>query len=352
MTSPKISIILPVYNVERWIKKAVKSLQDQSFNDFEAFLVNDGSTDLSGQICNLISRNDNRFKVIHQKNAGAANARNTAIPKAKGKYLYFMDPDDWCEKNMLSDMYNFAEKNNLELAVAGYYIDTYYSKKKFYQEKRNAPNIVYKNQEEFRQNAYKLFDNQLLYTPWNKLYLNSYIQKNNLLYPDTFWDDLPFNIEVVKDIKKVGCINAHYYHFIRAREESENTKYRPDIYNKREEENKKLTNLFKYWNVSNDDVEEFLARRYSERLIGCIENLTNKNCDLTKEQKISEIYKMISTPHAIESFKKTKPNSSMMKIMLAPLRQQNAKLTYYEGKFISKVKENSTNIFIRLKANR
>lgn len=352
MANPKISIILPVYNVEKWLPRAAQTLEQQTFSDFEAWLVDDGSTDNSGKISDEISEKDNRFKVIHQENAGAASARNAAIPKTKGKYLYFMDPDDWAEKNMLKEMYDFAEKNALELVVAGYYIDTYYKDDKYYQETRTAPDVVYKNQNDFREDSYKLFDEQLLYTPWNKLYLRKYLIDNKITYPATFWDDLPFNLDVVRDIKKVGCMNKKYYHFLRARQEAENTKYRPDMYDKREEENTWLHALYKYWEINNDNVQEFLARRYSERLIGCIENLTCKNCNLSKKEKINQIQEMISTPQAIDSFNKTKPNSKMMEIMLKPLKAQNAKLTLKEGQFISFVKQNSTNIFARLKANR
>lgn len=352
MNKPKISIILPVYNVENWLNRAASTLQSQSFKDFEAWLVDDGSTDNSGNICDEIASKDTRFKVIHQNNAGAAAARNAAIPKATGKYLYFMDPDDWCENTMLEDMYSFAEKYSLELVITGFYIDTYYKQDKFYQETRTAPDAVYKSQDDFRENAYKLFDEQLLYSPWNKLYLREYLSKNKILFPATFWDDLPFNLDVIRNIRKVGCINKKYYHFLRAREEAENTKYRPDMYHKREEENNWMHELYKHWEIDGDDVEEFLARRYSERLIGCIENLTNKNCTLPKEEKLRQIKQMITTPQAIDSFKKTKPNSKMMEIMLKPLKKQNAKLTYKEGQFISFVKQNSTNIFARLKANR
>lgn len=352
VANPKISIILPVYNVEKWLHRAAKSLGEQTFADFEAWLVDDGSKDNSGKICDEIAQMDARFKVIHQENAGAAAARNAAIPKASGKYLYFMDPDDWAEKDMLQDMYVFAEKNNLELVVAGFYIDTYYKDEKFYQEMRTAPDIVYKSQNDFRANSHDLFDRQLLYAPWNKLYLREYLINNKICFPSTFWDDLPFNLDVIKDIKKVGCINKRYYHFLRARQEAENTKYRPDMYDKREEENTWLHELYKYWNINNPDVEEFLARRYSERLIGCVENLTCKNCKLSKGEKLAQIKKMISTPHAIDSFKKTKPKSKMMALMLKPLKKQNAKLTLKEGQFISFVKQNSTNIFARLKANR
>lgn len=147
---------------------------------------------------------------------------------------------------MLADMYSFAKNNNLQLAICGYYIDTYYSEDKYYQETRTAPDKIYTTKEEFRQDSYKLFDEQLLYTPWNKLYKRDYLINKNIKFPATFWDDLPFNLFVIENIERVGCLNKRYYHFLRARQEAENTKYRPDMFDKREEEDKWLRNLYKY----------------------------------------------------------------------------------------------------------
>lgn len=128
-------------------------------------MVDDGSKDNSGKLCDEFASSDSRFHVIHQKNGGAAAARNAAFPHAKGEYFYFMDPDDWCEPTMLDDMYRTAKKHNLELVATGYYIDTYYEKDKYYREQRNAPNKIYETQVDFRRHAHKLFDEQLLYTP-------------------------------------------------------------------------------------------------------------------------------------------------------------------------------------------
>ena len=351
-TNPAISIIIPVYNVEKWLARAIKSLQEQTFSNFEVFLVDDGSTDESGRICDELAGHDARIKVIHQKNAGAAAARNVAITRATGEFLYFMDGDDWAEPDMLAHLYEFAHKNNLDLVIAGFYIDTYYTEEKFYQELRTAPNVIYKNAADFRAHAHELFDAQLLYAPWNKLYRRSYLAKNNIEFPATFWDDLPFNLSVVRDIERVGCINERFYHFLRARAESENTKYRSDMYGKREEEHSWLVELYEHWDLHTPEVEEFLARRYVERLVGCVENVTNKSCRLSTQEKRAEIARMISTPCAQDALLKAKPHSTMMRIMLFPLRHKNVWLTYAEGSFISWVRKHFLHLFAHLKANR
>lgn len=347
-----ISVIIPAYNVEKWIEKSISTLQGQTFKDYDVFIVNDGSTDRTGAIADELALSDSRINVIHQKNAGAAGARNAAIAKAQGKYLYFMDADDWAEPSMLEDMYSFAEEHDLELVVTGFYIDTYYKDDKAYRETRSAPDAVYETQHMFREAAAQLFDAQLLYAPWNKLYKRSYLVDREIFFPDTFWDDLPFNLEVVRDIERVGAMSGRYYHFLRAREESENTRYRPGMYDKREEENAWMHELYEHWGIDTPAVREFLARRYAERLLGCIENVTCRNCDLSGAEKREEIRRMISTPQAIEALALAEPTSAIMACLFAPMRRGSVTMTKLQSSFISFVKRNSTNIFARLKANR
>ncbi len=244
-TRPAISVIIPVYNVEKWIRRAVESLQRQTFGDYELFLVDDGSSDSSGGVCDDLARGDGRIVVVHRENGGAASARNEAMALARGDYLYFMDGDDWCEPTMLEDLHALAVRHDLDLVVTGFYIDTYYGEGKYYRESRNAPDCVFSSRQEFREQAHALFDAQLLYAPWNKLYRRAYLEEHGIRFPATFWDDLPFNLDVVRDVERVGCLDGHYYHFLRARAESENTKYRSDMYAKREEEHEWLQELYR-----------------------------------------------------------------------------------------------------------
>ncbi len=352
MKDVKISIIMPVYGVEDYVGKAIESIQAQTFTDWEFFCVDDGTKDRSGIICDEYAAKDPRIIVIHKENGGAPSARNVAIDKAKGKYMYFLDSDDWAEPTMLEDMYNIAEENNSQLVVAGYYIDTYYNDEEKYVQEQTFEDVVFKTQREFRENAHKLFDRNLLYTPWNKLFLSSYILENKLYFPQTFWDDFPFNLSVVRDVERVAVTAKKYYHFIRKRAESETAKYNPRMYEKREEEHTWMVDLYNYWDVDNAEIKEFLARRYIERLIGCIENVTNKKCTLKAKEKTAEIKKLISSDRAREAVSIAKPNSKYMKLMLVPVKWNNAFLTKLEGKVISFVKSRNTKIFAKLKAER
>ena len=156
----------------------------------------------------------------------------------------------------------------------------------------------------------------------------------------------------MRDVERVSVLSDKFYHFIRKRAESETAKYRSDMYDKREEENGWMEELFAHWGVDSPESREFLARRYIERIIGCVENVTNRNCPLSSKEKKAEIKRIISTDRVKNAVKTAKPNSKYMKIMLLPIKWNNAGLTYMEGRVISKVKSGNTKTFAKLKAGR
>ncbi len=351
MENIKISIIMPVYGVEKFVGKAIESLQAQTLTEWELFAVDDGTKDRSGIICDEYAAKDDRIIVIHKENGGAPSARNVAIPQAKGKYMYFMDSDDWAEPTMLEDMYNLAEEHGAQYVVTGYFIDTYHSDTEYTTQELSQPDAVY-DRDEFRKNAYRLFDTNLLYTPWNKLFLSSYILENGLLFPDTFWDDFPFNLSVIRGVEKVVVSSKKYYHFMRARAESETAKYRPEMYDKREEEHGWLIDLYKEWGIDDECSREFMARRYIERFIGCVENVTNPGCTLSFKEKRAEIKKMLKNPNVRWALKTAKANSLYMKIMLIPYKMRSTLLIYLESMVITLVKRKFIKLFATLKAGR
>lgn len=348
----KVSVIMPVYKVEEYVGKAIESIQAQTLKEWEFLIVDDGTPDRSGEICDEYAAKDDRIHVIHKENGGAPSARNMAIEMAKGEYFYFLDSDDWAEPEMLEDMYNLAKRDNAQLVVAGFYIDTYIGDGKYMTDDYVVQDAVYPNKEEFRKNAYKLFDKNLLYTPWNKLYEAKYIMENNLRFPTTFWDDFPFNVSIVRNVERVTVTSRQYYHFLRARTESETAAYRPGMYEKREEEHGWMVNLYKEWHVWDEASKEMIARRYIERFIGCVENVTNPKCEMTEKEKRREIKKMLANPRVAEMARHARPHSSYMKIMLLPVKWKSTLLTYLEAKIITYVKTKNTKLFTKLKVGR
>lgn len=118
-----LSITMPVYNVEKYLKKAIDSVLQQTYQDWELILVDDGSTDNSGRICDDYCRQDQRIHVIHKLNGGLVSARECAIKEAKGEYVCFLDSDDWVEPDMYEQMIAALEKTGADLCVGGYVHD-------------------------------------------------------------------------------------------------------------------------------------------------------------------------------------------------------------------------------------
>ncbi len=354
LREPKVSVVMPAYNVDRYVRRAVQSLQNQTLSDFELLVVDDGSTDRTGDVLDSLAERDIRITVFHNQNGGAPAARNYALDRAHGTYVYFMDGDDWAEPHMLEDLVSLAEDNRLELAIAGFYIDTYYGRdNEHYTEVKSCPSRIFGTQQEFRAAAWQLFDANQLYPPWNKLFLRERIERLGLRFRPTFWDDFPYVLDYIRDVERVGVTEQPYYHFIRQRSESETARWRPDMYEKREEEHGWMLDLYEHWGLSGDAASmEMVQRRYIERLVGCIENVCNPQCTLSSAEKRSLIAQMIETDRAKLAASVARPRTRMLKAMIAPIKMGNVELCYREGQFISYVKRHNTRLFATLKANR
>ncbi len=351
---PKVTVIMPAFNVEAYVARAVESVRAQTLRNLELIVVDDGSTDRTGRIVDRIAERDWRIDVIHTPNQGAPAARNLALERARGKWIAFFDADDWAEPTMLSDEVGFAEANRLDLVVCGFTIETQYDDEgSRLTEDKNLSTRVFASQRDFRATAHELFDENLLYTPWNKLFRADRIRELGLRFKDTFWDDFPFVLDYIRDVERVGVLEHCYYHFQRTRAESETSKWRPNMYEKREEEHEWMLDLLEHWDLTNDPASwEMVQRRYIERLVGCIENVCEPACTLEAEERKELVRQMISSERAQRAVAEAKPRSTMMRVMLWPIRRQDVNLTLNEGRFIAFVKRHNARMFSSLKANR
>ena len=112
---PTVSVVIPVYNVERYLEECVESVLKQSFQDYEIILVDDGSTDTSGTLCDSLKKSDNRICVIHRENGGLSAARNTGLKAAQGEYVYFLDSDDWIKEDTLEKLISTAKAEKADV---------------------------------------------------------------------------------------------------------------------------------------------------------------------------------------------------------------------------------------------
>ncbi|MDT2827539.1 glycosyltransferase [Enterococcus viikkiensis] len=202
----EISIIVPVYNAEKYLNKCVDSILNQTFKDFELILVDDGSHDNSGAICDEYVEKDLRVKVVHQKNGGVSRVRNKGIEIAKGKYIGFVDSDDFIAEDMYELLYNNLLKEKADLSICGIY-DVYKGKKL----EKNSPNYLITNREE----AVKLILEAKIVSvhPVNKLYKKRLFE--GVIYPDgSITEDaaVMFHLLENADVIVIDTTQKYYYY--------------------------------------------------------------------------------------------------------------------------------------------
>ena len=120
MYNPKVTVVLPIYNVEKYLNRCIQSVVNQSYNNLEIILVDDGSTDRSGVLCDEWEKKDNRIRVIHKKNAGLGEARNSGIDNATGQYICFFDSDDYIRLDAVDTAITCVRNNRSELVIWGW----------------------------------------------------------------------------------------------------------------------------------------------------------------------------------------------------------------------------------------
>lgn len=212
-----ISIVVPVYNVAPYLKQCIESILTQNFNDYELLLINDGSTDLSGTICNEYAKKYEQIKVQHSLNEGAGPARNKGIEMASGKYILFIDPDDWMEPYLLSDMYQQIESQGVDLLLWSLQAMIYNSKGEFIKTKviqAQDLHLADKKQCEQQFIEIAMWDDLLLGVPWNKLYRMDLINKYHIRFPKLRRrQDIIFNIDYYKHISSLITTSRVYSNY-------------------------------------------------------------------------------------------------------------------------------------------
>ena len=193
----KISIIIPVYNVELYVEECLKSVLSQTYTNIEVIVVDDGSTDGSGKICDKFSALDQRIRVIHKSNGGVSSARNTGLDVATGNWIGFVDPDDLITENMYEYLYMNAIKYDVGVAVCGYMIT---SNRKIL---RNNKCTITKELFNWSKSMFELFNGEgrFFCAVWNKLYRKDLVRDIRFSEDITNGEDLLFNYHVLKKLK-------------------------------------------------------------------------------------------------------------------------------------------------------
>ena len=315
MRQPQVSIIVPVYNVQNYIERCLNSLVNQTFKDIEIITINDGSTDKSLELLNKYAKEDIRVSVIDLGDEGVSYCRNLGIEKANGKYIMFVDSDDWIDSNMVEVMYKKAEENNLDLVMCSYireFKDR--SKEKIF----NLPKeIIYKENEVKNELLRKLVGPikeelsnpellDALGTVWGKLYRVDILKENKLKFVDLkeigSAEDTLFNIFTFNYLKKVMFLNKPMYHYWRDNPKSVTSQYNPKLKEQRKVFFKYISDFIKENNFE-QVFEEALNNRICTSVLGLGLIECSKNNKISGINKIKNIKKIINEEYIRNAYK-------------------------------------------------
>ena len=220
MHNPVISVIVPVYNVEKYLNRCVQSIVDQTYKNLEIILVDDGSPDHCPEICDEWVEKDNRIKVIHKKNGGLSSARNAAIDIISGEYVIFVDSDDWIDLDMIASMLEFAKANDADIVSGGFYFESTDGtsfvqtfSKRLYIDSEIAQNLLL---------------DSIRPEVCSKLYRSELVKQFRFDETIKYAEDLPYNFYLMLKTKKLFSTGIPCYHYLQNSGNSITTPYITD----------------------------------------------------------------------------------------------------------------------------
>ena len=253
-TSLAISVIVPIYNMEKQIRKCLDSIMAQTFRNYECLLIDDGSTDSSGEICDEYAVKDSRFKAYHKENGGVSSARQFGIDHALGEYTIHADPDDWVEPIMLEELYRKAKEDDADMVICDFFENTY------------------KGQNYIKQQPSALDHNTVLHDLFhhihgsccNKLIRRKTFIDNNVSFPTRInsCEDLYVNVALLINDIRVSYLGKAFYHYVRGNPNSLSRKYDDNS----EKQNTVLMELFT--NLMKDtELSGLVERKFSYTIV-------------------------------------------------------------------------------------
>lgn len=240
--NPTISVIVPVYNAEKYLSRCIDSILVQTFTCFELLLVDDGSTDCSGRICDEYAKRDTRIRVIHKENGGVSSARQIGIDNAYGIYSIHVDSDDWVSSDMLYEMYNKIEKDEADILISDFYTENV--KGSFYQCQKTQSKTSFDILTD-------ILRNNLFGSLWNKLIRHSLYKEYNVRFikgVDYCEDVLVLSQLLLNDLR-ISFIHKGFYHYEQFSNDSITRNYTEQTYLMRK---KYVSELEKILPIPND----------------------------------------------------------------------------------------------------
>lgn len=347
MKRPLISVIIPMYNAEKYIYKNINSILNQDFSDFELIVVNDSSTDNSLNI--VKSFDDKRISIYTKINEGTSKARNYGLKYAKGDYILFIDADDYIELNTLSTYVSIIEKENIDLIINGFYSETVNSN---YNDLVFLDSKSYHNKKDLKEDLVLLYKKHLLYNVWNKLFKTTIIKNNKISFKDiSFGEDMIFVQDYLKHCNRIYNTDKCLYHYVREIKNSITMSFIPNLLNIRINENKIIANFLGTYGIKKGEYVDFISKRYIERTLGCLENVHRSNYWSLKEkiQETDNIIHCKETKYYLDIYK---TNNKIIKFILKIYKLKSPIPAFIVGYLFYLFKHFNPTLFNKIKNKR
>ena len=282
----KYSVIIPVYNVENYLHRCINSILVQEYTDLEILLIDNGSTDSSGSICDTYASEYSNISAYHIENHGVGSARNFGLAKAQGEFICFVDADDYLVGNLFSDMENQLD-SGLDLLVFSYYNSLEKNLSETTRSAKILPIEGKKDRNQFIALFTELFLSDMMYTVWNKIYRREFLEEHRIMFEQyELGEDVRFNLNVFECVHTISFSKTCYYVYVSGRTDSAMGQYNPYRMSYQLEELEKVDQLMTGWDIHDD---QFIDQIKARILMSNIQNISNQKMSLSKKRHYVEV---------------------------------------------------------------
>lgn len=344
----KLSVIIPAYNCGDTIGPTLDALQAQTFSDWEAVIVNDGSTDGTPAVLEQRAARDPRLRILTTPNAGPAHARNTGIEQARGEYLCFLDSDDLPLPEMYGRLVEFAEANSLDAAVCGYWMEDVGGSRSVRTE-FSSPGFVAASPQELAPRIPELITAHLMYVVWNKCFRTAFLRENGIRF-ESFrsGEDRLFNFACLPRFRRFGCIRDPLYRYLIRRGESLASRWVPDRLDAALRCHEALQSAYEGMGLLADPNNlASLEFQFVKLAVSCLTQLSARGCPLSRSEKRAETLRILRHP-AVQNAARY-PCGGYSRLVNAVLRTQNPLLARWMAGGIRLLETRLHPLYLRLK---
>lgn len=284
----KVSVIIPIYNVEKYIDRGLTNFLKQTYQDFEILLVDDGSTDGGPALCDAWAERNDKIRVFHKENGGSGSARNLGIDNAKGEYIYFFDIDDLADDILLEYCVSTMDDTDADMMVFSYRNEEVTTGLKY----ENVMDDIRINSNDELRNVYvDQFVMKMNGFPWNKMYRKSFLNAHHLRFEDLLiQQDEVFNLSIYPHVTKMIICSKVLYTYYIYNKGNTRSRFIPNRFDIYLTVNSRFRTLKEHWQLEDERLERYMHRRlWASTFEGLVQNLQSDRCTWSQVEKQKEI---------------------------------------------------------------